>query len=157
MYQKLSKEENIGIPKGRVMNEEERVLYDYAISFYHTPFMWKGKSVLEGMDSASLVIEILKSAGLLFGSFDGNAQHLYNMLVDESHDNEKKLGSVSFYGRDRSQIYHCGFMLTKESMIEMGNGSSKIVTFEDAIIKNSRARLMPYDYRSDLIEVINIL
>lgn len=139
------------------MKTDDEILYDYAISYYHTPFRWKGKSILEGLDSASLVIDILKSAGLLFPSFDGNAQHLFNMLSDEYHDDLQKIGAIAFYGKSSSKIYHCGFMLNDTMMIEMGNGNSNIETIEEAISNNSKARLMIYNYRSDLIKIIRLI
>ena len=139
------------------MKTNDEIIYDYIISLLNTPFIWKGKSSLVGYDSASLIIDILVSQGFLFPNFEGNVQHLYNWISDGQVSEEKQFGSIAFFGANKNELYHCGFLINRSFMVEMFNGKSTINSKIIAQALDSRVRIMPIDYRKDLVKIIKPL
>ena len=136
------------------MITSKEIIYDYVFTYMHIPFVWMGKSSLDGLDSSAFVVSILKASGILRDNFDANSQHLFNILTSRPTEEELSFGSVIFYGKSEKEVYHCGFMLNDKMMAECGGGNSTIDSIMMARSKDARVRIRPYDYRTDLIAIV---
>lgn len=136
------------------LKSNEKVLYDVIMSYLHINYMWGGNSPLTGMDCSGVVIDILKTIGELPNKFDATSNALFEHYSMNGLSNEKKLGSLCFYGQHSGVIRHVGIMVNDEMILEAGGGTSKTKTLEDAIKHDARTRIRPYDYRKDLVEII---
>lgn len=134
--------------------KNEKVFYDLIMSYLHKEYVWHGDNPNTGIDCSNLVVDILKTVGIYNYSGGASSQYLFNMLYQGEFD-ELKLGSICFYGRSVDQIHHCGIMLNEDLIMESGGGTSKTSSIEKAREHNARVRIRKYDYRTDLISVVN--
>lgn len=124
------------------------VLYDYAMKLVGLPYRWGGDDTIEGFDCSGLVIELLKTTGVLPGGFDDTAEGL------RSHPKIKKIatpifGALVFFGNKKAT--HVGFCLNNHLMIEAGGGGSKTNNIDDAARQNAYVRVRPIKNRNDIL------
>lgn len=131
-----------------------KLLEFYALKQVGKPYIWGGDDPMKGFDCSGLVIEILKSCGMLPNKFDTTAQGLYDLFLPLGISSERALGSLIFYGRGTEMIKHVAFGLDNFRMLEAGGGGSKVLTVADAIKYNAFSRIRPIANRSDLVAVI---
>lgn len=134
--------------------DKDKVLYDTAISFLGTPYKWGGASPMEGLDCSALVVEILKSVGLIYYSSDYSSQSLFNAFCKTWPQLiSPQFGAIAFFGRSLSSISHVSFCLDHYRIIEAGGGTSKTKTVEDAIRDEAFVRIRPIQTRRDFLAV----
>lgn len=126
---------------------------DLAMKFYGLPYRWGGSSFLEGFDCSGLVMEILKSIGVMAHGNDVNAQGLYNWVTVSGENGRVGEGALCFYGKTLKQIIHVTIMLDDRLMIEAGGGDSTVINLDVAKQKGAVVRIRPYNYRKDFLEV----
>ena len=118
----------------------------YAWSLLHTPYRWGGDDP-SGFDCSGLVVEILKSIGLLPSGIDLTAQGLYNRYRHLSIRTPIK-GALAFYG---NPIHHVVWVVNQTHSIE-ATGGSKIKTYADAIKYNAFVKLRPLRHFTRLVD-----
>ncbi len=130
------------------------ILKDYAFKLVGTPYVWAGDDPMKGFDCSGLVIELLKSTGLLPPKFDTTAQGLFNKFIQNGEGSIAGFGSLVFFGKSTNKITHIGFMLDSYRMLEAGGGGSRTLTEADAIKHNAFVRIRPIYTRGDLVAII---
>lgn len=135
--------------------ENDPTIYFYAMSFVGKPYKWGGTGAV-GFDCSGLVIEILKSAGVLPNVYDNTAQGLFNYFTDDSNGvfcSVPRFGGIAFYGKSKNNISHVAFCIDSR-VIEAGGGGRRTITPEDADSQGALVRIRPYNYRKDLRSII---
>lgn len=133
----------------------DKFLYDYAISFIGKPYYWGGDDPMQGFDCSGLVIELLKSCGMLPRRFDATSQGLYNRFRSKSELRRHcQFGALCFYGRDKRRITHIAFGLDDKRILEAGGGNSRTKSEDIAIDQNAFVRVRPVASRSDLVAIL---
>jgi hypothetical protein len=97
----------------------ERVAY----SHLGKPYVWGGDSALEGFDCSGLVIEILKSVGILPLIGDWTAAGLWRHFQD-CVTVAPQLGCLVFWGDSTGRIRHIEFCLTSRLSLGASGGGS---------------------------------
>ena len=127
----------------------EEVLKSYALSLLGLPYAWGGDDSLDGFDCSGLVVELLKSVGVLKGADDLTADGLMKKFPLMS---SPSLGCLAFYGTP-AKATHVGFCLNATLILEAGGGGKAVRTRADAVERNAFVRVRPILYRSDFIGV----
>lgn len=122
----------------------------YAMSMVGLPYRWGGDDPVEGFDCSGLVLELLKSVGVMPGSVDMTAAGLADYF--KARKVAPKFGALSFYGTGK--ITHVGFCLDEKLMLEAGGGTSKTLTKDDASKQNAYVRIRPIMSRGDLVDIL---
>lgn len=134
----------------------DQILYDYALSWLRVPYIWGGSS-FDGVDCSGLVVEILKSAGMVPYGYDSTAMGIATyfadpMLAKEVH--EADFGDLVFFGGSNTNIKHVGFCLDAKRMIEAGGGDRNTKTKQDALYAGAFVRVRPINHRKDVVVII---
>lgn len=130
----------------------------YAFSFSGTPYRWGGSTPIpgDGLDCSGFVQLPLKAAGVINYNVDLSAQDLYDLFTTSTLGTplkEPQPGALSFYGKPH-HITHVGFVVSDKMMLSAAGGTEVTLTKEDAILANAYVKLLPVNYRKDLVAVI---
>lgn len=129
---------------------DEEILLSYALSFTGLPYRWGGSNPLTGFDCSGLVVELLKSIGVIGPHSDYSAHSLCELYKNRVV-NSISFGCLSFYkGHSSNTISHVGFCLNEYLMIEAGGGDSSVINSSEAQAKDAFVRIRPITYRKDL-------
>lgn len=109
---------------------------------------------MEGYDCSGLVQDLLAMIGM-DPKGDQTAQALFDYFKTRSDEGPRDLGTLVFYGPSPLKITHVGMMLDDQTMIEAGGGGSKTTTLQEAIRSNAFVRLRPFNYRPDIVGILN--
>jgi len=110
----------------------KNIAWKYLGSWYK----WGGDDP-SGFDCSGLVIEILKSVGILPRRYDARAEQLSYKF---KRVNRPYLGCLVFYG---SPITHVEFCLDKKLSIGASGGGRKTLEIKDAIRDNAFIKIRP--------------
>lgn len=138
--------------------DKKQLLYDLARSYLHTPYIWGGDDAT-GLDCSGLVIELLKSFGIVPSGFDATAKGLFNILKSRTGSTvtpTDQFGRLVFFGRDVSEISHVAFCLGGGLILEAGGGDSKTTSEAEAVKRNAFVRVRPLKSRSDLVAILHM-
>lgn len=126
----------------------------YAMSFLGTPYSYGGDGPW-GIDCSGLVIEVMKSVGVLPPHFRTSAHELYKTLgtMGHPHVSTCEEGAIAFFGLPQ-HISHVAICKDDQFIIEAGGGSSSVITLDDAKKTNSFVRIRPLSIHKDLIGFI---
>lgn len=120
-----------------------RLAEKVAWSLHGLPYRWGGDDPGEGFDCSGMVIEILKSVGILPRAGDWTAQGLFNMFEDKVRL-EPQLGCLAFWhGADPGRIIHVEFCLDTKHTMGASGGGSKTTSFEAASKHNAFIKVRP--------------
>lgn len=125
-----------------------------AMSYMNVPYIYGGKSPLDGLDCSGLVCELLQSVGALGANEDHNSQGLFNHFKDKSTHLEIALGCLAFYGKSITEISHVAMFLDTHLVIEAGHGTSETKSEDQAAKRDAKVRIRPFNYRKDLIAIL---
>lgn len=116
----------------------------YLQSWLGTPYLWAGDD-FSGFDCSGLVLEVLKSVGLVKHGIDVTANYLY--LTFKKHEKNKGgMGCLVFWFRGDTAI-HVEMMVDGLHVVGASGGGSKTKTIADAIKHNAFVKMRPIDYR----------
>jgi len=118
-----------------------------AMSYLGRPYRWGGDDAMEGFDCSGLVVECLKSVGMLSGKQDLNANDLFKRYEARFTANPGP-GCLVVYFRN-GRAYHIGIYWRNGLYITADGGGSKTLTLEDAIKQNAFIKIRPVDSRPD--------
>ena len=127
-----------------------------SLRFLNLPYYWGGDDPMRGYDCSGLVQDLLAQLGLQ-PPHDMTSQQIHNYFLDPNRGliDHFDTGTLTFYGKSKTQINHVGMILLGKTMIEAAGGNSTTVTLERAIAQNAFVRLRPYDRRKDLVAIIH--
>lgn len=158
MGQQESKKENSEINSEGVNMEKIKVMTQYAFSMLNVPYKWGGQTPLLGLDCSGFCIILLQSLGIIDLNEDTTAQGILEMAKLR---NWKKFdgiiipeGAFVFYGKEKCThiMYSIGNNLTLGAQ---GGGSN--VTGpnwrEVSELFDARVKILPYNYRSDVLDI----
>jgi len=122
-----------------------RDLCGRAVELIGVPYVWGGQDPAYGLDCSGLIVECMRSVGLLEG--DLSAQGLADGAVRVSTVGVMP-GDLAFYGRDWSSVTHVVMVIAFERVIGASNGGSWCTTPDIARQRKAAVRIMDMDYRT---------
>ena len=117
-------------------------------------YIWGGDDP-DGFDCSGLVVECLKSVGLISEREDYTADELWKLFKDYQVQ-EPKRGCIVFYFIDTGRAYHVVICSTEFHCINADGGNSKCKTIADAKKYDAFIKERPIDKRSGRIAYVNL-
>jgi len=111
------------------------------------PYRWGGDDPIGGFDCSGLVVEMLKSNGMIKENEDYTADGLMRKYPKV---NRPEIGVLVLYGTQQKAV-HVGICLDHYRMIEAGGGGSNTQTDDDAERQNAFIKIRPINRRSDFL------
>ena len=111
-------------------------------------YLWGGDDP-SGFDCSGLILEVLKSVGLIKPNIDMTADNLYRWF---NKNRIVKPGSgklVFWFGQDvrSNKAIHVEMMIDNDHTVGASGGGSATVTIQDAIKHNAFVKMRPINYR----------
>ena len=107
-------------------------------------YLWAGDDP-SGFDCSGLIVEVLKSVGLIRPNIDMTANNLYFWFKEE-FPAIPKAGNLVFWFNGNKAI-HVEMMVDNDHVIGASGGGSKTKTISDAIKHNAFVKMRPLNYR----------
>ena len=114
-----------------------------AFEFLGRPYVWGGDDPIQGFDCSGLVVEILKSVGILSRVGDWTADGLYHQFEDKIVDIASE-GCLVFWFDENKKAKHVEICINNELSIGASGGGSKTKNLADAIRQNAYIKVRPY-------------
>ncbi len=115
--------------------------------YYGTWYTWGGDDPM-GFDCSGLVIEGLKSAGVIPRKRDYTADGLWKIFrLPAMRRDEPKCGDLCFWFDRHGIAVHVAVCINEDSYIGAEGGGSHVKTIEDAIKANAFIKIRPLDSR----------
>lgn len=130
-------------------SEKRQKVIKIAWSYLGTFYKWGGDDP-SGFDCSGLVIECLKSVGILPRRGDWTADNLWNKFrIKPANPRE---GDLVFWhtSGNFNRIIHIEICINEELSIGASGGGSLIKTEQDAIKHNAFIKIRPFDSRPSL-------
>lgn len=132
------------------------IVFMLALNLVGKPYKWGGNAV--AYDCSGLVLVLLR-AGLYWPNrHDTNSQGLYTYFSKEKNGMaaiNPRFSSLIFYGKSKTKITHIAFSLDEHRIIEAAGGDQRTKTIEDALRVGAEVRINAYNYRSDIVGILN--
>jgi cell wall-associated NlpC family hydrolase len=138
----------------------EQLLYDTAMAYYGTRYVWGGGTgVISGdaaqFDCSGFTIELAQRFGLVSDDTDLNAQGQYNKWrMSVVARTEVRLGDLVFYGSSLTNISHVMLVLNNDYCIGAQGGGRDTNTQAEAVRDDGFVRIMPIDDRPDRVAIV---
>lgn len=130
------------------------ITYAFSLVARTHRYQWGGDDPIGGFDCSGLVLELLKASGeMKLSTPKMSAQMIYDHY-SQMGNYRIAAGSLSFYGPDVHHIYHIGFCVDSNLMIEAGGGDASTVDDQRAIAQNAFVRVRPIRARKDFLVAI---
>ena len=124
----------------KMMNKKRELFLDVLWSFHGTWYSWGGDDP-EGFDCSGLVVEGLKSVGVIERGTDYTAQGLFNMFREVG---EASSGVLAFWGTGE-KVLHVEVCIDEEHCIGASGGGSATSSKADAIRANAFVKIRPIE------------
>ena len=126
----------------------------YAWTFLGLPYHWGGDDPIRGFDCSGLVIEVLKSVGLLPPNYDTTANGLYiryaSKVVAQGY-----AGCLLFWFNSQMIATHIELMVDDYHAIGASGGGSSTTSQQAAIDQNAYVKLRPINYRGQGYKIVD--
>lgn len=127
-----------------------------AWSFLGTPYIWAGDDPMRGFDCSGMVIEILKSVGILPRQGDWTAEDLwFKFSAKDVTEHEADKGCLVFWHSSAGKIIHVEMLVTPELSIGASGGGSRTLSVADAIEANAYIKVRPWKSRDNVAGFID--
>lgn len=130
------------------------IALEVALSYHGTWYSWGGDDP-EGFDCSGLMVEALKSAGLLPRQYDGKARDLF--IRYSARQSAPRPGCLVFYGSSLTNITHVEMVVAvingQVFCIGASGGHSEVKTKKDAMHYNAFIKIRPA--RADVVAVVD--
>lgn len=124
-------------------------------SLLHTPYLWGGDDPT-GFDCSGLVVEGLKSAGLIGLREDFSAEGLWQHFRSGNESITPGVGFLAFWFEPRGIANHVAVCLDQYHCITADGGGSRVKSIEDAIRYNAYIKIRPIKHRKTDPKFLNI-
>jgi len=108
---------------------------------------------MEGLDCSGYVQIVLASVGV-DPRGDQTCQTLYRYFMRQGCKISREAGALAFYGKSQTSIVHVGFCIDQVRMISAAGGDRNTTRLQHAIDNNAYVKVLPIDYRLDLVACI---
>ena len=126
----------------RLPNTPREIAVNVAFRNYGKFYSWGGDDP-DGFDCSGLVIECLKSAGVIGRGLDYTASGLYTLFTPPSAGLEQVHGNLVFWKNSGGFIVHVEMIIARGFSIGASGGTSKTRTRENAIRDNAFIKIRP--------------
>jgi cell wall-associated NlpC family hydrolase len=123
-----------------------------AWKLYGMPYIWGGDDPIDGFDCSGMIVEILKSVGILPHTGDWTAHDLW-LRFRNTRLSSPSRGALVFYGGGRAT--HVEFCLSAELSLGASGGGSSTLDEEDAADQNAFIKIRPIARRPDIMGYLN--
>lgn len=120
------------------------------------PYRWAGDDPIAGFDCSGLVLEGLKSVGLVDKDTDMTAAQLYEHFKNPIQQNPPKEGTLLFFADQNGHIFHVeiAYYVIDGQVFTIGasGGGGKTTDIQTAIAQNAYVKIRPrkhWDYAVD--------
>ena len=121
---------------------------EYLKCWIGTPYSWAGDD-FSGFDCSGLILEVLKSVGLIKPNYDMTANQLYRWF-NKNQTVKPGVGKLVFwFGNDvrSNKAIHVEMMIDNDHTVGASGGGSATKTIQDAIKHNAFVKMRPLNYR----------
>lgn len=117
----------------------------YAQRFIGLPYRWGGDDPLEGFDCSGLVIEVLKSVGLLGRRYDATAAQLFKVFPPATGPHP---GCLAFWSSSRvDRIVHVEIVINSDQTLGASGGGRHTSSTARAADHNAYIKIRPIGWR----------
>ena len=137
--------------------DDIKYITQYAFSMMNVPYKYGGVSPIEGIDCSEFVINLLTAWGF-FKPWDDTTAHglwLWAKKMDKIGRDKPFEGCLVFYG-STERITHIAYAISERLTLQASGGTSKmrfVGWLKKAIKADARVKMLPYDYRKDLVDI----
>jgi len=117
--------------------------------FLGLPYIWGGDDPVKGFDCSGLVIEVLKSVGILPHVGDWTANDLFWNKFCGKEIEVPKAGVLVFWFNGQKAV-HVEMCIDDKYCIGASGGGPRILSEQDAINKNAYVKMRPISYRDGI-------
>ena len=107
-------------------------------------YLWGGDDP-SGFDCSGLILEVLKSVGLIRPNIDMTAYDLYRWF-NHSKTIKPGPGKLVFWFRE-AKVIHVEMMIDNDHTVGASGGGSATKTIADAVRHNAFVKMRPLNYR----------
>jgi cell wall-associated NlpC family hydrolase len=137
------------------MNASIGNLIRYAWKLVGTPYIWGGDDPLKGFDCSGLVVELLKSVGMISEIDDYTADGLLRKYLNNTVKKIGNPGQLIFRTNDEETAFHVAVIVDKTTIIHASGAGLSCKNIQDAIDKN--AYVKPRNLREFMIDYPSVI
>jgi len=126
------------------------IAVEYLQHWLLVPYSWGGND-FSGMDCSGIMVEVLKSVGILPHRWDDTAHGLYLKFKDNYKD-KGYMGCLVFWFKN-GKAYHVMMMVDDFHVMGASGGRSDTETTKDAIRDDAFIKMRPIDFMGDIYKI----
>ncbi len=135
-------------------SEQQYYFFETARRALDKPYIWGGDDPT-GFDCSGLVVECLKTIGLLSEKEDLTADGLWRKYHKNFEVTHPEQCSLAFWWNG-GKMTHVAICVSEHFCITADGGGSTTLTVEDAIEQNAFVKIRPIDHRKNKPVFINL-